>query len=309
MLQLPDVGLRLSVREHNSDLSVLCDWVEASVLLFEDTLAVIDVVDVLMEEQIYQNQDFAHEMVGQVWAAIDRRQRWLTASRPIRIERGRLYRSLVWGQVPAHTFCLVVALRRCFKNWSALLGPNYVEQGQLFERITEEALVEQGWEVFRTGWSGIGTAPAFADLVDRIADRLNEPVISGLELPQEVKDQGLDLLCTRPFHDRRGGHVLYLVQCASGDNWRAKLRTPSVELWRDIIRFSAPYPRAIAVPFAFPEDGTFRERRLSAEGLFLDRYRILGAGFERVGWESDDLRRDLEAWLDPKIASLPISSS
>ena len=309
MLRLPDVGVRLSIKEHNSDLSVLCDWVEASVLLLDETLSAIEVIDVLMEEQVYREQDFAHEIVEQVWAAIERRQSWLNASRIIRVHGARLVRNLEWAQVPAHAFCLVVALRRCLKTWSEAVGPNYVEQGHLFERITEEALVEQGWEVFRTGWAGIATPPAFVDIVGQIADRLNEPAMSGLDLPQEVKDQGLDLVCTRPFQDRRGGHVLYLVQCASGDNWRTKLRTPSFELWRDLVRFSSPYPRAIAVPFAFPEDEAFRVTRLSADGVFLDRFRILGAGLRRVGWESGDLTQDLLRWLEPKIALLPTNAS
>src|ERR1041385_8128712 len=128
MLQVPDVGLRQSIKEHNSDFDVLCDWIEASVLLVDDTLSAIDVVDVLMEEQLYREQDFAHEIVEQAWSAIDRRQKWLNASRTIRVEGPRLIRELDMAQVPAHTFCLVVALRRCLKSWSRELGPNYVEQ-------------------------------------------------------------------------------------------------------------------------------------------------------------------------------------
>jgi hypothetical protein len=309
MLRLPDVGVRRSVKEHNSDLSVLSDWVEASVLFFDEAVSAIEAVDVLMEEQVYSEQDFAHQVVEQVWAAIDRRHRWLNASRAIRLQGTRLVRSQPWTDVPALAFCIVAALRRCLKAWSETLGANYIEQGRLFERVTQEALVEQGWEVFSTGWAGIGVPAGFVDVVGEIANRLNEPALAGAVVSREVKDQGLDLVCTRPFHDRRGGHVVYLVQCASGENWKSKLRTPSFELWRELIRFSSPYPRAIAVPFAFPDDEGFRNTRLSADGLFLDRSRILGAGHSRVGWESDQLRTDLVTWLGPKIASLPAGDS
>jgi hypothetical protein len=309
MLRLPDVGVRLSIAQHNSDLDVLCDWVEASLLLFDESLSPIEVVDVLMENHVYREQDFARAMIEQVWAAIARRQNWLNASRVLRVDQSRLVRTLEWKEVPAHTFCLVVALRRCFKAWSATLGPNYVVQGQLFERVTEEALKQNGWTVFRTGWAGVAAVPDFRDVVDRIANHLNEPATVGVDIPQDVKDQGLDLLCYRPFQDRRGGHHLCMVQCASGDNWRTKLKTPSSELWRELIRFSSPHPRAIAVPFAFPEDATFRTTRLSADGVFLDRFRILEAGYAGVGWESENLRTELVQWLEPRIASLPSTSA
>src|SRR6266576_3611284 len=278
MLSLPDEGVRLSVKEHNSDLSVLCDWVEASVLLGTETVSTIDLVDILMEEQVYREQDFAHEIIEQVRTVVSRRQNWLSASRAVSIEGARFVRALDWRQVPAHAFCLIVALRRCFKTWSRDLGPNYVDQGRLFEWVTAESLTRGGWKVFRTGWAGLNTPPAFVGVVTQIANLLNEPATLDLGISRQVKDQGLDLLCYRPFADRRGGHILFLVQCASGDNWTGKLRTPSENTWRDLVRFSSPYPRAIAVPFAFPDDNTFREVRKSADGIFLDRFRILEAG-------------------------------
>ncbi len=58
MLTIPGRGMSRSVNAHNVDVDVLCDWIEGSVLFQdEEDLPASDVVDVLIEAQIYENQE------------------------------------------------------------------------------------------------------------------------------------------------------------------------------------------------------------------------------------------------------------
>ena len=58
MLALPEQGIARSVTEHNSDINVLCDWVEASVV-FDDTLELSksDLIDILIENEVYPSNE------------------------------------------------------------------------------------------------------------------------------------------------------------------------------------------------------------------------------------------------------------
>lgn len=62
MLELPQTGVRASRTTHNCDLHVFCDWIEGC-LLFKGTLQLsrTDVLDILLEEDFYDDQTFANE--------------------------------------------------------------------------------------------------------------------------------------------------------------------------------------------------------------------------------------------------------
>lgn len=307
ILSLPEHGFQVSKTKHNVDRSIVCDWVEASVLFSNDPVSMNDVVDVLQEENVYSDQDFATELVEETWANIERRQRWLGDSRVVMIADGtdRFVATRAWQESPAHSFCLAVSLRDLYSKWSESAG-DYIAQGALFEQITAAALQQLGWEAERTGWSGRDGNLSSDDLIARIAERVNESP-TGNSAPADTKDVGLDLVCFKPFGDFRGGYPVYLVQCASGANWRRKLRSPALTTWQHLISFSALPQRGIAVAQAFPTDDRFREHRISAEGIFWDRYRLLAAGSKRIDWLPVKLTGEVISWLGPRIATLPYS--
>jgi hypothetical protein len=304
MLQLPNTGIRYSTQKHNSDLGAFCDWVEASVLFAQARITRSDIVDVLLDEEVYVDSDFASEFVELGVGVISQRVAWTGSAASLDVEEGALRRTRDWQDMPAHGFCLALALRPRYPEWSANLGADYGAQGDLFERLTLEALIAMGWEVHRIGWSALGTDQSFKEAVEWIADRLNEKSIGG-EIASEVKDGGVDLVCLRRFPDNLGGHPFFLVQCGSGDNWASKLGKPPLEAWRDLIRFTIPPMRAFATPFAFAEPDTFRSKRLQTEGMLLDRYRLLTAGRASENWLSAELKDDLKSWLGAAVASLP----
>ncbi len=310
MLDIPEIGLRPSVKSHNVDLEILCDWIESSVLFVDERLSVSDVIDALCEVNIYQQQEFAAEIVENAWHEIKRRQQWLDQSAPIIAQRNHIHRKLSWDQAPAHSFCLTVASALYYKRWARRFGSDYTEQGELFELLTKEALEALGWHVYRTGWASGSPIGNFQSIVLAVSDCLNETIINDavVSLYEEAKEEGLDLVCYMPFADGRGGKPVYLMQCASGENWKGKCQSPNLTVWKKLIAFSSDPQRAFAMPFAL-HDNEFFKTCNRVDGMVIDRYRLLSAGRDGRAWISGELKERLVGWLKPRIASLPTDES
>jgi len=306
MIVLPEKGVYRSVNVHKSRLDVLADWVEGSVLFDPDELSETDIIDHLLEEEIYDDQDFAREMVTNVWGELERRQRWLGRGAALRITTRRISRVNDWQAFPGHSFCLLLSLAEWYSSWAQRFGYDYTEQGELFECLTKESLEHQllGWTIYQTGWSRTHTVK-LAEVVDEVANRLGEQV-GNLERYAEpaANEAGLDLLCYKPFVDGRVGIPVYLLQCASGRNWEDKLHTPNMKLWTKIVDFVATPRKAFATPFAFTDKEFIRVCN-RVDGMLLDRYRLLAAYEKGAGWESQELSERIIAWAEPRVAALP----
>ncbi len=309
MLALPDIGIRYSVNKHNSKIYVLCDWIEASILFSEQELSTTDVVDILMDEQIYKAQDFAAEVVEIIWAELQRRQILIETGTPFLVERRRIKNLRPWQDVPAHSFCTFLGLVTLYDGWAEKFGSDYTEQGELFELLAKESLEHQfpDWQIHRTGWSRT-TAVKLDQVVDSILLKLGE--LPGKIEPwanPKANEAGLDLLCYRPFVDKRVGIPVYLMQCASGDDWKEKLHTPELRIWTKVIDFAADPKKAFATPFAFLDDD-FRQICNRVDGMLLDRYRLIAPYKCSENWVSRQLRDQIVAWADPRISELPLGS-
>ena len=70
MLTLPTKGMARSIGAHNVRLEALCDWIEGNVLFEQETLTGADIVDLLLEQDLYRSQDFAWEFMGNVWGEL-----------------------------------------------------------------------------------------------------------------------------------------------------------------------------------------------------------------------------------------------
>ena len=293
--------------KHNIQLSVLCDWIEGSVLFYNQNLSKIDIVDVLKEEEFYDDPDVAMELVNDAWNELKDRLVWIGGKGPFSFFSQRIKSECSWQENPAHSFCIFLSMPQCYDDWSTALRPgDYNEQAQLFEELTKVSIEHQfsDWEVYQTGWSR--TKPVkLSSIVDEIANRLGE--IKGELQPwvhPDKKDGGLDLLlCYQPFLDNRGGIPVYLVQCASGKHWKDKLYTPDLKIWTKIINFMATPRKAFAIPFALP-DKEFRARCNQVDGMLLDRYRILAAGNHNTEWISDSLKTAIIDWITPRFQKL-----
>lgn len=310
MLALPDVGMHRSIEKNNVKFDILCDWIEGSILFDEDEdeFSVTDVANVLIDENVCEEQDFAMEIVSNAWSELERRLNWLVSGMPFSISDSRAIRIDSWQETPAHSFCLLLSLAQCYEKWwERISGSDYREQGELFELLTQESLENQflGWQVEHTGWFP-DQPTSLPEVVNKVADYLGETVSNNLDQwirPRE-KDAGLDLLCYRPFSDKRGGFPVYLIQCASGQDWTSKMDKPNIGRWRRFIEFVAPPQKAFAVPFAL-SDGDFKKLSPDVEGLFLDRYRLLAAARYRQHWVSSSLKDRIINWAIPRVNQLP----
>ncbi|TIV73120.1 MAG: hypothetical protein E5V89_01820 [Mesorhizobium sp.] len=310
MLALPPKGFARSVNKHNVDASICCDWIEACALFGEGEASGSDVVDILRENEIYETQGFAWELVNDAFLAIRERKRVLGDGYPLRVQAGtRVVSDATWQDVAAYAFCLALSLSKAYPNWSHAFGVDFGPQGKLFEDLTAEAVAATftGWEVHQTGWSA--TEPnLIAGIVRNVAERIGEATGEVRRWSaKRAKEAGLDLLCFRPFADGRAGLPIMLFQCASGKDWRSKLHQPEIRVWTKIVSFTIEPQKALAMPFALNHDD-FRYHANVVNGLLLDRDRLLTPGQANRDWISADLRDRMRAWVGPRIATLPVAA-
>jgi len=306
VLRLPTVGMRRSVEKHNIDLNAVCDWIEGNVLFESETISIEDVVDQLIDNEVYDEQDFARERLSDAWDELERREHWMGNGTSIKIVGQRVIPYRAWQDNPAYSFCLALAYARWYPDWAAQFGSNYTIQGVLFEELTKASLevMFPQWIIHRTGWSQ-SNAVTISDVVEDVATRLSEE-IGEVEAwtSEKAKEAGLDLLCYRSYEDGRVGVPVYLLQCASGKDWTNKLHTPDLKIWKRVVRFVAEPRKAFAMPFAVDNE-EFVRRCNVVDGPFIDRYRLLAAGRDDPDWVPADLRERIVRWLEPRLAQLP----
>ncbi len=312
MLALPESGIRSSIKKHNSDLDLFCDWVEASAVFSDDPISMSDVVDVLLENTVYEDQDFAEEFVSSAWAVLRARFQQLGNPLGLVVTNTRLSRSggNAWTAEPAYAFCLYMAcLSYLYPNALANLA-DASAQGELFEKVAVESLTQAfpGWEVRRLGWSP-DNPQKLIKIVGALTSDLRE--VPGAEVSTHVdnysKELGLDVLLFRKFKDENASFPVIMMQCASGKNWPGKRKTPDLSIWRKIISFNSNPIKGIVIPYAFADDNSFRRESTTVEGLFLDRYRLLSPS-GTTAWVSDELKKEILNFLAPRVPVLPTSA-
>lgn len=308
MLGLPTSGFSRSVYKDNVSLSKLCDWIESSLLFCGESISQRDVIDILCENGIYAEQDLAVRKMEDAWAVLKWRIRTLGKSSPFDIVRSRLrIRIGSWEEAPAQAFCLMLSMPKLYKAWSNQCMSDYNDQGQLFELLSKEAIEVKfsGWIVNQTGWTR--TKPEkLPSVVKTVAQFLNEPVGDLSKWSEGVENEaGLDLICLKPFEDGRGGLPAFFFQCASGMNWKDKLKTPDLSIWRRFITFSVQeLPRkGFTLPYAFSES-EFLRTATRTEGLLMDRYRLIAMPNSSPDWTSNTLRDSIISWCNPLVQSL-----
>ena len=301
MLRTPSKGLQPSKNRHRCRVDVMADWIEGSALLTQTRIAKSDIVDRLIEEQVYKCEDFAWEFIADIWSDLRYRLKH-GRNRALRIDPGGVLTPVDhWKEFPAYSFCLTLALR----DWCSCVDSCYNEQGELFERLTECSIDARGWRGLLTGWSSTN-ASKLREVVEAISSHIEEPVGPNIEdwIADRGKDAGLDLVCDQPFLDGRGGHPLYFFQCASGRNWKTKIKTPDLEVWDKLIDFVYTPTRGLAIPYVLSERRKFRSIANRVDGVLLDRLRLiapLGCTGSQV---PSALQDDLNNWLAPRIEDL-----
>lgn len=311
MLALPERGINRSVKTHNSDLATVCDWIEASVLFVDDELSKTDVVDVLIENEVYDSQDFALEFIDSAWTVMQSRISTLNGTLDVlHWTRERIARQGVWQDFPAYAFCLALTCGSyVYPQWAANYGYDSSTQGSLFERIALKSFSSMlpGWEVQLTGWSPDNPV-RLRDTINQIIGQLNEVANAEIDVhvDQNANELGLDLLAFYSFGDNHASLPMLMIQCASGKDWKTKRHTPDLTIWNKVINFNSPPVKGFAIPYSFVDGQEFRRQATRVNGVFLDRYRLLNPnrGTSPV-WNEVNLNTDLIAWVQPRVDALP----
>lgn len=304
MLAIPTKGFARSVNVHRISPNVLCDWIEGSLLFQDDQdfLSQMDVADTLLDDERYINQGFALQGMKEAWNELRKREQWVGDGAATFVRRKRVIRRGDWQSYPAQSFCILLSLAPYYDWWTE---NEYVEQGEIFELLTKASFSAQfsEWKIFQTGWSRSNTV-RLTDIATKVARLLGEQPgdIETWDDPQK-KEQGLDLLCYRPFPDKRRGIPVYLMQCASGYNWDTKLYTPDLGKWGDIIHFKNSPAKAFSTPFTV-QSTKYKQCLTEVKGLFMERCRLLCAAQYDENWVSRELQDRIIAWAEPRIELL-----
>lgn len=309
MLKLPESGLKpYQNGQHQTDLSVFCDWLEGSLLFTKDRISLSAIKDIMTEEYLYSAQDEATEFLAFVWRELTRRKNAVGSTYPVEIGPDHITRATTWRQSVPYSFCLLLSFAAWYKKWANSFGADFTEQGLLFEQITSEALRSEldGWTVHPTGWSSANTA-GLKQIVGEVQAILGEEAGDLTKFPRyrTAKDAGLDVVLFRSFNDDRVGFPTYLIQCASGVKWESKRHQPNLNEWKTFINFAALPKKALAIPFALRDDEFWWACR-NIDGMLIDRVRLLSAGRRKPNWISMAVRRDVVAWMAPRIQTLPM---
>lgn len=310
MLALPSLGFSRSITAHNVSSCVACDWIEGSLFFgTQEEISKSDIVDILCEEQIYDSQDFAFEMINNIWGEFRSRHSSISRYTPFKIDKSSLSFSSTWSDYLGLSFNTALALSPLYPAWASSFGRDYTEQGRLFEKLTKEAMthVFPGWKVELVGASP-GKPAKIKDVVSMVSGLLRESK-GDIEkwAESQAKEEGLDILCYREFPDSKAGYPTFLMQCASGNDWSRKLNKPELSVWAKLIQFATTPVKGFAMPFCLSESD-FRRKNNRTSGILFDRYRLLSGDIEHDSWISSELRNEIICWMGARIRSLPTLS-
>ncbi len=309
MLSPPSKGFALSVNVHNVQVDAMAEWLEGCVTFIDKEVSKSDVKDILLEETHYRDQDFAQEQIDNAWIELARRSKCLGPVGTFSVESKRLTRRCKWQDSPAYSFCLMLALQVAYRmTFLAMFADEgYTVQGELFERLTTEALRTLGLLTHSTGWSHVASN-SVADKVEAVGKHLGEPHRPGAVerwTEARAKDAGLDVICHMPFQDGWAGRPLFFVQCASGENWKDKRHTPNIQQWMKLLELATEPRRGISHPFVELSEDFRRSANSDHLMLVLDRHRLSRPrAVIKAKWTSNDLSKDMNAWTKSRLPAL-----
>ena len=308
MIEIPQSGFEYSKNQSNVMTDVLADWLEANILFMDGHVAKSEVVDMLIEYQICpdEEQDLAYQIAGEGWDEIERRKRWGGLPRSVSITSTHIRTDDAWECRPIWAFFVLLSTLRIYPDW-AQTHRAYAVQGNLFERVVEAICPAMlpGWIAYRTGWCPDNTKDIRA-IVQELCTRLCVSGATDLDewISPMAKDGGLDIVCYRQFKDEREALPTFFLQCASGKNWREKVKTPDAASWQKYLNAAVQPSTGIVAPFVI-EDKDLRRAALRGQVVVFDRLRMLSAvGDARITLETDLLTELLE-WMWARVRDLP----
>ncbi len=136
-----------------------------------------------------------------------------------------------------------------------------------------------GGESFHFGWTP--TNARLGKIQKRIEDFCGSATLgwkarNPVAVSPNSNEVGIDVLVWKQPKDLRSNALVFVAQCATGHNWRAKLETSSLRLLEDCLETTrdGPWVSCFCTPFHIP-DSLWRDSARRHDGMLFDRIRLV----------------------------------
>jgi hypothetical protein len=258
--------LRYNIPDATSP-EVVADWVELFITFGKGDISKTQLSSYV---QASRGSDPDDDFVDNVWDIL--RSRILLYGNPAPFAvHPLLVDSLIdWEEYPEYLACLIYSLEGNPNTPHA----SAAEAGKYFERISNEAIKN-----YIRGESIIYGFPADQDLTTIANSILKEHF--NYSPPHYRKDRNLDIIAWRSFEDNRASQIILFVQCASGNNWKTKIKELNLRAWEQYIHFAAPLLKGFSVPVIIADKELLKEISTDA-GVVIDRPRLFRGTFGKT---------------------------
>lgn len=267
--------------ENFNSIKSICDWTELYVALNGD----ISKAEIghFLNNNDYPEDDIENH-VNSIWVELEKRNERYDFS-PMTIDDVSIETSIVWNDYPEYILMLFLSLEG--NHWQTQLT------GAIFERICKEALEE-----YIGGQAKVVGFPNKVS-VEEICNEIKEEFIQ--ELPARYQDRKLDVVGWKKI-DNRNNKLLILMQCAAGNNWRAKTTELVVDVWSKHINFGCTPTRAFGFSHVV-EDDLFFDIGIEG-GIIFDRLRLYRYLSNKAQFSDETLRPEVLVWCNNRIQTL-----
>lgn len=310
-----------------NDLASFSDWVELCALLEPaGAVSAAKVADVIRDASLvgtaqsdlptwdesfrdpdaFTDEEAAERFTEGIWGHLTYRAHISADSYPLAIEKDRVIRRYDSWQHTAGFMMLLVADASRFYPEAAIS----TEPSSGFPRLFEKVVEACGRGLFGGASVRFGV-PRDPDWPRGIVQRINtlgeRLSLKAESLEGKVKpisgDRGLDVAVRLSFGDDGPGTVVFLVQCATGKNWKVKRGEPSIAEWQDIFQWNAGLIRAIAVPWRLEAPSEYAQNFRHFDSIILDRMRLVCGCPDR--FLDPSTRKLILSWCGKQIKKLP----
>jgi|ERR1700730_2187088 len=271
--------MALPLPEDPNDAMKLADWLELYALIAGDgNSSHGDLFTALKAASIIDPRRVEGEALPTaVFDELRHRARAADRGYPFEIEGSVLRAKNDWKEHESYIFCLCLSYFR----WKGLKKGERLRPDRVFEALSTEVAKEfvRG-KARRFGWPR--EKSVFPNPFPKAVDELCQIAIRegfGFKAQQGVStsgDGGLDVVAWRDHPDERPGKLIFFGACASGADWREKLRELSPRTFAENYMADSlvsPILSGFFVPHRIPEELWNRLTR-DAGGMLFDRCRM-----------------------------------
>ncbi len=281
----------------------LADWIEATVLFSraaKGTAANSDLFRLLQERH---DSDVAEAYLEDARSVIRLRSSILGENYPLSLHGNTISLNRTWREAYSYSFLLILSLSHHYSSLRMTQGRARVPS-ELFEFLVSKAINNYGSaNSIRFGSVRRPPVPSgFRGALEYIATAAHEHLGSSYGSGGREKDDGLDVIGWIPFGDQEAGQVVFLIQCAIGNDWKGKLSTLMGRKWDHHVLWHVTPVRGFALPIHHPR--TFEWTKNSHEaGILFDRLRLVLLLGKTIPIEAEIRERTLK-WSQKAIANL-----